>query len=265
MRVLGQFGDTHVTPGVLFAPNDGWAQPPLGSIDVQFRVPVSLSLLLDALGVAERRSDVDAWVAAYRDLAVDLMTSVQHAGGYALRSSDTAVPARLNLAVTVDEVVPGFGTRWHCHVWVGPTARMLADEEPRPVAVEALIGGIHELVWPRYIRSLEELSQRQLGVRWGEPQPGAVREIVEPPWHEHVGPADRGICPGPRRTASHRVLADAQDLSLAADTEVYHARAVRDGSVDDAEIDPRVAREGLMRGLMSAGDDRASADYTAGR
>ena len=256
MRVLGRFGDTHMTPGVLFEPSDRMASPTRDSIDVQFRVPVSLSLLLEEMTAADRRAEVESWAVGYHGLLVGMVRAVQAAGGYVIESSDTAAPARLDIAVTIDEVVPGVGTRWHSHVWVGPTALTLAVRERRPVAVEVLTEGVQELVWPVYIRRLEELTRRELGVRWGEPRPGAVREIVEPPWHEHVGNADRGICPGRWEIPRNPMLADARELTLAAEAEVRHDHAVRGGGAYEPDVDLDAARAGLMRGLMSAGPIR---------
>ncbi|WP_125911729.1 hypothetical protein [Pseudonocardia autotrophica] len=227
MATLGRYGDTHVEPVALFDVTDRDAAPPPGSMDVQFRVPVSLSVLLDGMAEAGLDDEVAAWGQAYSELVSGLLTQVQHAGGYALAAperSDTATPARLEVAGIIEAVVPGFEqARWHCHVYIGPTATVLATGDRRPVARERSWRGIRSVAYPWYADRLEELAERRLEVEWGEPRPGAEREIVRPPWHEYVGGNDRGVCPGPWPLDDLR-LTDELALQMAADTEKQLAR-----------------------------------------
>jgi hypothetical protein len=251
VRVLGRFGDTHLTPGVLLDPGDRRSTPPPGTIDVQFRVPVSLSLMLDAVAATDRRAEIVAWAAGYQELVSRLLSEVQRAGGFALDSSDTTVPAQLFLAATVEQALPDLGTRWHCHVWVGPTALTISEGARRPVAAHILGQRIQSQVWAVYVRELEALTTRELGVRWSEPRPGAAREIVEPPWYEHVGATDRGVCPGPWGTVGPVLLADEQDLRVHAEMERSHDVAVGQGTAFPPLDNPASARTALMRGLVS--------------
>lgn len=235
MATLGRYGDTHVEPVALFDVTDPDAAPPPDSIDVQFRVPVSLSVLLDGMAEAGLDDEVAAWGQAYSELVTGLLTEVQHAGGYALETPSSAVPARLEVAGIVEAVVPGFEqARWHCHVYIGPTATILATGVRQPVARERSWRGIRSVAFPWYMARLEELAERRLEVEWGEPRPGAKREIVRPPWHEYVGVNDRGVCPGPWPMPDRR-LTDELSLQMAAETEQQIARDRAVGITADAD------------------------------
>lgn len=225
MPVLGRYGDTHVAPAVLFDVDDPSAIPPQGSIDVQFRVPVSLSAMLDGMAQADLRPELNAWGHGYSALVSRLLTNVQETGGYAITHGDTAMPARLELAAVIETAVPGFDQhRWHCHVYVGPTATTLHDGERRPTARAALARKMSSLAYPFYKREVEALAARELLVEWGEPRPGAEREIVDPPWHEHVGANERGICDGPWGRRGDVVLPDEIHLRSCAEAEVQIQR-----------------------------------------
>jgi len=223
--VLGRYGDTRVDPRVLFDVDDidggPDAGPPLEAIDVQLRCPVSLSVLLDGMRQAGLDRELDEWDRAYRDLVTETVAKVQLDGGYVAHGGHggEAAPARLEMATVVEDTVPGYAcSRWHAHLYIGPTAVSLIDGRRWPVALGQLPRAVENVSWPFYANRLEALAADLLAVTWGEPQPGAAPEIVDPPWHEHIGAADRGVCPGrwgPRRL----LLSDASHLRMAADEE----------------------------------------------
>ena len=213
----GRYGDSHIRPAALFDVNDPAAAPPAGSIDVQFRVPVSLSVMLDGMAQGGLDRESEAWGRGYSDLISRVLSKVQEAAGYAVEADGVAAPARLELAGIAETAVPGFDqTRWHAHVYIGPTAVTLASNERCPVSMDDVRRGVFGLVDPFYSLELEVLAERQLDVEWGEPQPGASREIVNPPWHEYVGANERGVCDGPWGRLGDLVLADERHLRLAA-------------------------------------------------
>jgi len=223
VAVLGRYGDTHVRPDVLFDVDDAdsGAGAPAGAFDVQLRCPVSLSVLLDGMRQAGLDDELAAWGRTYRDVVAATVTQVQRAGGYVAdgHRRDLA-PARLEIAAVVEDTVAGYSSsRWHAHIYVGPTAVSLLDGVRWPVDAARLEQGVFNVVWPSYMPSLEERAAEHLDVSWGEPRPGAVREIVDPPWHDYIDHGgDRGVCRGPwgpRRL----LLADASDLEMAERSE----------------------------------------------
>lgn len=219
---LGRYGDTHVPPAVLFDVDDPVAGPPPDAIDVQFRCPVSLSVLLDGLAQAGLTSDLTAWRRAYSDLVTDTMTRLQaDAGRVADRAQSGSAPARLELAAVVETAVPGFAqARWHAHIYIGATAESLMDGTRWPVDRWSLNQSVPGVTEGFYANRLEELASRELDVdEWGEPRPGAVKEIMRPPWHEYIGSAERGVCPGPWGPRRKLLLADARHLQSAAEME----------------------------------------------
>lgn len=188
---------------------------------MQLRCPVSLSVLLDGMRQAGLDRELDEWDRAYRDLVTETVAKVQLDGGYVAHGGHggEAAPARLEMATVVEDTVPGYAcSRWHAHLYIGPTAVSLIDGRRWPVALGQLPRAVENVSWPFYANRLEALAADLLAVTWGEPQPGAAPEIVDPPWHEHIGAADRGVCPGrwgPRRL----LLSDASHLRMAADEE----------------------------------------------
>lgn len=246
---MDRCGDAHVAPAVLFDVEDPAAGPPAGSIDVQFRSPVSLSVMLDGMDEAGLDRELDIWAAGYRDLAGRLLRRVQVCCGYVRAVEDGGaarqLPARLELAAVIESVVPGFEqARWHCHVYVGPTALTLADGVRRPVDVDAVRLGAETGVEGTYISALWALAERQLEVTWGPPEPGAEHEIIEPPWHEYIGAAERGVCPGRWSGMAETVVADARALRQRAAQRQLIPRQ-REIYGNTADPDWRAAREAL--------------------
>lgn len=220
MPIRGGYGDTHVRPDALFDITDPAAAPPAGSLEVQFRAPVSLSVMLDGMAQAGLDDDLAAWGRGYSDLVARLLTTVQHDCGYSVEPPDTTAPARLELAGIAESAVEGLEqSRWHCHIYIGPTATILSTGERHPIAREAIRRKIRSLAYPAYMRGLRALAEEQLNVEWGQPRPGAQLEIVNPPWHEYLGTDERGVCPSRWERDGELVLADAEHLRLAAESE----------------------------------------------
>ncbi|GAA1388723.1 hypothetical protein GCM10009613_26530 [Pseudonocardia kongjuensis] len=225
--IRGRFGDTHVAPAPLFNVSDPLATPPSDAHEVQFRMPLSLSALLDGMATAGLDQDVAAWGAAYTQLVQEqVLRRVQEACGYAAdpASPDVGRPARLELAAVVEAAVPGIdAARWHCHVYIGSTACVLATGERFPVYVPKIQRGVFGLADGFHTRDVRELAEREFGVTWGRPRPSAkLDEIVDPPWHEHISPSTvRGVCPGPWDVQGVRVVADEESLRVAAEQEVF--------------------------------------------
>ena len=225
--IRGRFGDTHVAPAPLFDVNDPHAVPPTDSHEVQFRVPLSLSAMLDGMATAGLDEDIAAWGRAYTQLAQEqVLRRVQEACGYATdpTNPDVGRPARLDLAAVVEAAVPGIdAARWHCHVYIGSTACVLATGERCPVYIPRIVDGAQRLAHSLCNADVRELAEREFGVTWGDPGPTAtIEEIVDPSWHEHVDAAAvRGVCPGPWDVQGVRVVADERSLRLAAEQEVF--------------------------------------------
>ncbi|MBC3189560.1 hypothetical protein H7X46_00575 [Pseudonocardia sp. C8] len=241
----GRFGETHVEPTVLFDGTDPAAAPPPDAHDVQFRAPVSLSVMLDGMAEADLDHEVAAWGRAYSELLTGLLREIQRSCGWVVDPAAPAVlvPGRLALAAVVEPHVPGFAqARWHGHVYVGATAPVLATGELSTVPGDWLQEGIFSMQ-SEHLNAVEDLAEREFGVTWGKAQLGAAkREIVEPPWHEYIGDDDRGVCPGPWPTTGARVLADERFLRLSAEAEAT-TRADLESGRYDPRPDWRVARE----------------------
>lgn len=251
MPITGRHGDTHVRPAALFDVTDPSAALPEDAFEVQFRSPVSLSVMLDGMAQASLDDELNQWGNAYNDLVQRLLTRVQADCGYAIDPPDTATPARLELAAIAETAVPGFEqARWHCHVYIGATATILSSGERRPLAREIMPRKVSGLTFPFYMRELEGLAEQTLGVEWGQPRPGAEREIVDPPWHEYIGTDDRGVCPGPWGPLGELLLADEQDLRHRAEAEEQIRRDRAAGYTP--ESDWRAARASEERRLAGA-------------
>ena len=244
MARIGRYGDTRVEPTPLFDVTDPAGTPPPDAHEVLFRAPVSLSVMLDGMAEAGLADEVDAWGRAYSELLNRLLREVQRACGWAGDPERTSIlsPARLELAGVVEAVVPGFEqARWHCHVYVGATATILATGERAPVSAEYLREGVYSSAQGFHMLELRALAERELEVSWGRPRRTATGyEIVDPPWHEYIGDDDRGVCPGPWEVSGTRVLADEDSLRLAAEQEAG-IRAEREAGLIDEDDEARRA------------------------
>lgn len=199
MAVLGEFGDTRVEPAVLFDASelDG-PGPPADAIDVQFRAPLSFSLLIDALLAARRELDAQTFFTVYEQAIDHTVERLQFAGGYVRNEHGDSLPARLELTALGESEVPGFAqVRMHHHVWVGATAETLTDGRRRPIAVDELRIGVRTVAAPGFLSKLRYLSEDMLGIRWAPPRRGASVQIVEPPAHELLDGQELGVCPSP--------------------------------------------------------------------
>lgn len=220
--VVTGYGETRVEPGRLFdlgdPPGTG-SGPPADAIDVQFRAPVSLSLLLDAFDAQYQDAAAQTLMAGYQELVAQMLDKLQFECGYIRDHTGSRRPARLELAAFVENVVPGIEKmRLHAHIWVGSTAESLHDGQRHSLDVGRLHDGINRVVFGTYSRRLETVAEEVADITWGRPRPGAADEIVAPPLHELAAGAERGVCPspwGPREL----LLADQHYLELAAETE----------------------------------------------
>ncbi|MFP5070918.1 hypothetical protein ACLFMI_14790 [Pseudonocardia nantongensis] len=239
MARVGRYGSTRVEPAPLFDVTDPGAAPPLDAHEVLFRAPVSLSVMLDGMAEAELGDEVDAWGRAYSGLLNRLLREVQESCGWAGDPERTSIlsPARLELAGVVEAVTPGFEqARWHCHVYVGATATILATGERAPVSPEYLCEGVYSSAQGFHMNQLRALAEQELEVSWGFPRDtSSIYEIVDPPWHEYIGENDRGVCPGPWHVTGTRVLADARALRLAAEQEARRRAQREAGLVPDQD------------------------------
>ena len=203
---LGRFGDNHIAPAMLFDPNDPDARPPDDALDLVFRCPSSLNVMLDGMAQAGREDLLDQWRGMYAEIAEETARFVQRGGGYVTdRARSGKAPARLEITAVMHREAPGFtGARWHLHVYVGATAVSLLDDQRLPVPWESLKSGARITALRRYAKVLHGLMAERWGVRWDSPRPGALAEIVEPPWHEHIDTLERGMCPGPESWGPRR-------------------------------------------------------------
>lgn len=241
------YGETRVEPGRLFdlgdPPGTG-AGPPRDAIDVQFRAPVSLSLLLDAFDTQYQDAAAQALMEGYQQLVAQMLGKVQFECGYVRNAAGHRFPARLELAAFVENFVPGIEKmRLHAHVWVGRTAESLYDGQRHPVDLEKLQSGIDEVVHGTYARRLEALAEDVADITWGQPRPGASEEIVAPPLHELAAGADRGVCAGPWGPRE-LLLADHSYLELSAETERVIAANQASGHRPDPYWTPPPAAAG---------------------
>lgn len=216
------YGETRVEPGRLFdlgdPPGTG-AGPPRDAIDVQFRAPVSLSLLLDAFDTQYQDAAAQALMEGYQQLVAQMLGKVQFECGYVRDDAGSRRPARLELAAFVENFVPGIDKmRLHAHIWVGRSAESLHDGRRYPVDLEKLHGAVSRVVFGIYSGRLRAVAEDVADITWGRPRPGAPDEIVAPPLHELAAGGDRGVCPGPWGPRE-LLLADQHYLELAAETE----------------------------------------------
>lgn len=198
--VRGNFGDTRVEPAVLFDVSDlDGPGPPADALDVQYRAPLSFSLLVGALLAEGRELDAQTCYKVYERVIDYTMERLQLSCGYVREEQyGDQLPARLELVALGESDVPGIDTvRMHHHIWIGPTAVTLEDGVRRPVDRERMRRGLQNVVWPSFVRKLMYLSAEVLGVEWGRPRPGAFEQIIDPPMHEHTAGHELGVCPSP--------------------------------------------------------------------
>ena len=231
MAVLGEFGETRVEPARLFDASDtDGPGPPADALDVQFRAPLTFSLLVDALLRSDRELDARTCFQLYERVIDYTVARVQFACGYVLDEHERSVPARLELAALGESDVPGIETvRMHHHLYIGRTALALRDGCRHPVSPDDVRLGLRTVAWTSYLRELERLSELLCGARWGRPPGGFAREIVEPPLHEHMAGHELGVCPspwGPRETweqPTRAVLAHEAELAARIERDPYTA------------------------------------------
>ena len=224
---LGRYGDNHVTPDVLFDPGDPTARPPDDAVDMQFRHPVSLNVMLDAMARAGQQDLLDQWQRMFAELAEDTTRWVQRSCGWVVDAQRSGLaPARLAITTIRHDTIPGFDVaRHHLHVYIGGVGTSLIDDRRLPTSWDSVDEGRRGPAQRRHINQVWKLTTEGWGVRWDQPRPGAEDEIVDPPWHEHIDSLDRGVCPGPAAWGSRRVMvADAEAVRMAAEDEEFYAR-----------------------------------------
>lgn len=203
---MGRYGDTRVETRVLFDARDpACTGPPADAIDVQFRAPLTVSLLLERYLDGPGVEPVVRFLGAgYREAVTKTVSELQFVAGYVAEDS-LSWPARLEVA-TAAHLYNNIETdiRLHHHLWVGRTAVALHDGVRRPVDLDSLRSALAHVAWSTYLRTLHTVTTRDLGVSWRSPRPGAGAEITDPPVHVGLtGREDLGICTepwGPRET-----------------------------------------------------------------
>ena len=236
---MGRYGDTRVPTRVLFDAHDPNSPgPPADAIDLQFRAPLTVSLLLqryldnpsldDGPGL---ESVVRFLGPAYGEVVAATVNKLQFVAGYVAEDS-LSWPARLEITTEThlhnnnDET----DIRLHEHLWVGRTAVALHDGVRRPVDLDGLALSLSNVVWPTYRRTLRAATERDLGASWRSPRPGAGAAITDPPVHVGLtGQEDLGICTqpwGPRETWEQPTPGE---LALQAEQERFGARDVERG------------------------------------
>jgi len=247
MVMVSFYGETRVEPGRLCdlgdPPGTGTGPPP-DAIDVQFRAPVSLSLLLDAFDAAYNDAAAQALTDGYQQLIGQMLGKVQFECGYVRDPAGSRRPARLDLAAFVENDVPGIEKmRLHAHIYVGRTAENLHDGGRHPVDLEKLHGAVDRVVFGIYAGRLRAVTEEVAEVTWGRPRPGASEEIVVPALHELAAGADRGVCPGPWGPRE-LLLADQHHLELSAESERVIAANQASGHRPDPYWTPPPASTG---------------------
>jgi hypothetical protein len=233
MVQMGRYGDTRVPTRVLFDARDpACAGPPADAIDIQFRAPLTVSLLLDRYLDGPGTEQVAGFLGAgYREVVAKTVSEVQFVAGYVAEDS-LSWPARLEVGTAAhlynntDET----DIRLHHHLWVGRTAVALHDGVRRPVDVDGMKLSLANVVWSAYLNTLERVTIRDLGVAWRSPRPGAGAVITDPPVHVGLtGQEDLGICTqpwGPRETWEQPTAAE---LAFQAEQERFAARDIERG------------------------------------
>lgn len=222
---VGRLGDNRVVPDPLFDPRDPAARPPHDAHDVQFRVPSSLNAMLDGMAQAHREDLLDQWRELFAEIAEDTSRYLQRGGYVIAPESSGAIPARLAITAVMHSEIPGFQVaRWHLHLYVAATAVSLLDDRVLPVDWEHVNHTATGATRGRNARQVWERTSELWGVRWDRPRPGALDEIVEPPWCDHIDTLDRGVCPGPKSWGTFETtIADAWDVQDAIRSEAFLA------------------------------------------
>ncbi|MDN5855901.1 MAG: hypothetical protein L0K86_24290 [Actinomycetia bacterium] len=228
---MGRYGDTRVAPRVLFDARDpACPGPPADAVDIQFRTPLSVSLLLDRMLDHHTEQALTFLTDTYSEVVAKTVSELQLAAGYVADGS-LSWPARLELATDAhlfnnDEL----HVRVHHHLWIGRTALALHDGLRRPVDMDGIQLSLANVVWSAYLRALHAVTTRDLGVEWRFPRPGAGAEITDPPVHVGLtGQEDLGICTapwGPRETWEQPTP---EDLAFLAEQERQAAAALAQG------------------------------------
>jgi len=110
-------------PGVVDARDPACAGPPADAIDVQFRAPPTVSLLLDRyLDGTDTEQVVRFLDAGYREVVAATVNKLQFVAGYVADES-LSWPARLEVATVAHLYNDNDGTdiRLHHHLWVART------------------------------------------------------------------------------------------------------------------------------------------------
>ena len=230
---MGRYGDTRVPTRVLFDAHDpACPGPPADAIDVQFRAPLTVSLLLERYLDGPGLESVVRFLGnPWREVLAATVNKLQFVAGYVAEDS-LSWPARLEIT-TVGHLYNNndeTDIRLHDHLWVGRTAVALHDGVRRPVDLDGLRSALAHVVWSTYLHTLEQITTRELGVSWRSPRPGAVAEITDPPVHVGLtGREDLGICTapwGPRETWEQPTL---DWLAFSEQLERYAARDIERG------------------------------------
>jgi hypothetical protein len=206
MVQMGRYGDTRVPTRVLFDARDpACAGPPADAIDIQFRAPLTVSLLLERYLDGPGTEPVVRFLGGpYQEVIAATVDKLQFLAGYVADGS-LSWPAQLEVAPAThlhsnDEI----DIRLHHHLWVGRTAVALHDGTRRPVDLDGMTISLANVVWSTFLNTLERVTTRDLGASWRSPRPGAEAAITDPPVHVGLtGQEDLGICTqpwGPRET-----------------------------------------------------------------
>lgn len=233
---MGRYGDTRVPTRVLFDAHDPNSPgPPADAIDIQFRAPLTVSLLLQRSLDSPSLADGPGLEAVLRflgagcgEVVAAIVDKLQFVAGYVAEDS-LSWPARLEITTdthlhnNADET----DIRLHDHVWVGRTAVGLHDGVRRPIALDGMKLSLANVVWSTYLRALQRVTTRDLGVSWRFPRPGAGAEITDPPVHVGLtGREDLGICTHPWGGREIWEQPSPAKLAFWAEQERYGARNV---------------------------------------
>ncbi len=230
MAQMGRYGDTRVPTRALFDARDpACPGPPADAIDIQFRAPLTVSLVLDRYPAGPDIEQVAGFLGAgYREIVTKTVNELQFVAGY-VADGPLSWPARLEVATATHLYNNGDETdiRLHHHLWVGRTAVALHDGTRRPIDLDGLRSALAHVVWSTYLNTVDRVTTRDLGVAWRYPRPGAQAAITDPPVHVGLtGQEDLGICTapwGPRETWEQPTAAK---LAFQAEQERVGARNV---------------------------------------
>jgi hypothetical protein len=155
--------------------------PQPDAIDVQFRAPQSLTLLIEGLRGTGKDLDARPFETAYEEVANWTAGDIRRHADRALGSGGRErAEVVLDVAVVLEDLPVGL----HHHVVVRRRATY-RDGPSLSVGLDDLRETLTRSVWGGYLRQLRE-GTSALGLVWGRPLPGAPYEIVDPPLAEHV-------------------------------------------------------------------------------